>query len=273
MPRIDNFSFTKFVFWTTQRIVVKIYPYCMSIDYSIIIPAFNEEALLEKTLSHLKNAMAYVPLVGEIIVTDNNSTDRTAAIAESMGAKVYFEPINQISRARNAGARQAKGRYLVFVDADTTVPPALLQAAINNLESGLCCGGGATVTAETNIPLAVKAVLNYWNLLSRSFRWAAGCFVYCHRDDFEASGGFSENVYASEEIWLSIALKREGRKSKRKFHIVNEPKVITSGRKLHWYSYSYQTILLLMLFFFPVMTRFKWACGYWYKRPIEPPNR
>lgn len=240
----------------------------MTTDYSIIVPAYNEEAILGDTLDHLKVAMASVSLEGEIIVTDNNSTDRTADIAKNAGATVVFEPVNQISRARNAGAKKANGRYFIFVDADTIVPPALLQNALNNLESDQCCGGGATITAEPSIP-ALVMVLGYWNILSRTFRLAAGCFVYARRDDFKACGGFSEKVYATEEIWFSIALKRTARKHKRKFYIINNPKVITSSRKLVWYSHSYQLILLLMISLFPFMTRFKWVCSYWYKRPDQ----
>lgn len=238
----------------------------MNIDYSIIVPAYNEEGFLENTINHLKEAMNAIPLAGEIVVTDNNSTDNTAEIAKKAGANVIFEPINQISRARNAGATVAKGRYFIFVDADTIVEPQLLQKAINNLESGKCCGGGATVTSH-DIPFVVKGFLGYWNLLSRVFSLAAGCFVYCRRDDFEACGGFSNKVYATEEVWFSMALKRKARKHKRKFRIINKPKVITSGRKLNWYSYSYQFILLLIIFTFPFVTRYKWICAYWYKRP------
>lgn len=238
----------------------------MNIDYSIIIPAYNEEEMLENTIKHLREAMATVSLKGEIVVTDNNSTDRTPEIARNAGANVIFEPINQISRARNAGTKIAKGRYFIFVDADTIVPPELLLNAINNLESGNVCGGGATVTSH-DIPLFVKVALSYWNSISRLFRLAAGCFVYCRRDDFEECGGFSNKVYATEEVWFSIALKRKARKHKRKFIIINQPKVITSGRKLVWYSHSYQSILLLIIFIFPFVTRFKWMCNYWYKRP------
>jgi glycosyltransferase involved in cell wall biosynthesis len=238
----------------------------MSIDYSIIVPAYNEEEMLENTINHLKEAMATVSLKGEIVVTDNNSTDNTAEIAKNAGATVVFEPINQISRARNAGAKQAKGRYFIFVDADTIVLPDLLQNTLNNLESEKCCGGGATVTAN-DVPLFVKGVLGYWNLISRTFRLAAGCFVYARRDDFESCGGFSEKVYATEEVWFSIALKRKARKYQRKFLIINKPKVITSGRKLVWFSHSYQIILLSIIFIFPFVTRFKWICAYWYKRP------
>ena len=245
----------------------------MIIDYSIIIPAYNEEALLGDTLSHLQDAMATVSLTGEIIVADNNSTDRTAEIAKNAGAIVVFEPVNQISRARNAGAKVANGRYLVFVDADTTVPPALLQKALGNLESGLYCGGGANIATDEGVPVLAKGVIGYWNLLSRTLRLAAGCFVYARRDDFEACGGFSEKYYATEEIWFSIALKRIAGKHKRKFRIISEPKVLTSGRKLVWYSYGYQSILLLLVGLFPFITRFKWVCGYWYKRPGQSSNK
>lgn len=237
-----------------------------SVDYSIIIPAYNEEDFLENTILNIKKAMQTVPLAGEIIVTDNNSTDRTADIARQAGATVVFEPINQISRARNTGAKCTTGRYLIFVDADTLLPAELLQKALENLESGRCCGGGATVTSN-DVPFVVKGILGYWNFLSRVFRLAAGCFVYARRDDFDSSGGFSDKVYATEEIWFSIALKRKAKKFNRKFIIINKPKIITSGRKLVWYSYWYQSLLLLVIFIFPFFTRFKSLCGYWYKRP------
>jgi len=239
----------------------------VAIDYSVIIPAFNEEAYLGHTLDALKQAMATVSLHGEVIVTDNNSTDTTAEIAAASGARVVFEPVNQISRARNAGARQAAGRYLVFVDADTTVAPELLQAALDNLESGACCGGGTNVDMDGPVSRGTRLVVNFWNFISRTLRLAAGCFVYCRRDDFEASGGFSEKVYASEEIWLSAALKRIGRRSKRKFIIIRRPKAITSGRKLRWFSTTQHVVLLIILAFFPYLLRFKRVAWYWYRRP------
>jgi len=242
------------------------------IDYSVIVPAFNEEAFLGHTLDALRQAMATVSLHGEVIVTDNNSTDTTAEIAAASGAKVVFEPVNQISRARNAGARQAAGRYLVFVDADTAVAPELLQTALDNLESGSCCGGGANVDMDVPLSRGARLMVKYWNLISRTLRLAAGCFVYCRRDDFEASGGFSEKVYASEEIWLSMALKRIGRRSKRKFIIIRKPMAITSGRKLRWFNTSQHLVLLTILVFFPYLLRFKRVAWYWYRRPETTDN-
>ena len=92
----------------------------MSIDYSVIIPAYNEEVLLPATLASVRESMLAIPeLVGETIVTDNNSSDRTADIATAAGARVVYEEHQQIARARNAGAQIARGRYFIFLDADT----------------------------------------------------------------------------------------------------------------------------------------------------------
>lgn len=239
----------------------------MDVDYSVIVPAYNEAAWLPTTLTAIKGAMAVSSLRGEIIVTDNNSTDTTAEIAKQFGAQVVFEPVNQISRARNAGAHEARGRYLVFVDADTVISPALLGHALDNLESQDCIGGGAVVQFEKEIKRSVHVVVAWWNLLSRTLRLAAGCFFYCTRRGFEQAGGFSEAVYASEEIWLSRALSKLGRKQGKRFCIIHQVAAQSSGRKIGWYSTWRQIGLLLMVAFAPFLVRYKRFCGYWYDRP------
>src|SRR4051812_9742310 len=96
---------------------------------SLIIPAFNEERLIGETLSAVKIASAAFTRRGwdtELIVCDNNSTDRTNQIAQEAGARVVFEPVNQIARARNTGAAAATGEWLLFVDADSQPSPELL---------------------------------------------------------------------------------------------------------------------------------------------------
>ena len=211
--------------------------------------------------------MAQLPLTGEVIVVDNNSTDATAALAAAHGARVVFEAHNQISRARNAGARVAQGNYLVFVDADTHIPPGLLTTVLENLESGKCVGGGATVEFDSPLNAGGRVGLAVWNRLSASLKLAAGCFFYCRRDAFNAVGGFSEAVYASEEIWLSRRLRRWGRKRRQLFCIVSDYPAHSSGRKLEWFSTWQQTGLLLLMILFPFFVRFKRLCGFWYNRP------
>lgn len=235
-------------------------------EISVIVPAYNEEALLPGTLSALRDGLAALPAAAELIVVDNNSSDRTAELARQAGARVVFEPVNQIARARNAGARQARGVYLIFVDADTHVSPALLVRARAALAGGATCGGGALVAFEPGVPRWAGWGLQLWNALSRRLGVAAGAFVFCLREGFEAVGGFSEGVYASEEVWFSRRLRAWGRARGLGFEIL-EPPVRTSGRKLEWYSPWHQFALLLMLLVFPFAVRFRRLSGFWYRRP------
>ena len=239
----------------------------MNIDYSIVIPAYNEVSLLPETIAAVKAAMSKNSLVGEIIVCNNNSTDATETLAEELGAKVVFEPYNQISRARNTGARHAKGKYLIFVDADTTISAELLSEALHRLQSGQCCGGGSVVEIGEGLKPAVRRIINGWTRLSVKYRLAAGCFVFCLREDFEAVGGFSESVYASEEIWFSRAVYRLGKKRNQPFCIITDYPVLSSGRKMTWFSVPKQSAVLVMLLLFPFLLRYRRFCGFWYNRP------
>lgn len=239
------------------------------ISYSVIIPAYNEAAWLPNTLAALYQAMTSVDMPGEVIVVDNNSTDLTPEIARSMGAIVVFEPVNQISRARNAGVRAAKGRYLIFLDADTRVPPELLQKTLEYLSAGICSGGGAEVIYEGEIPRIARFGTEFWNYLSHRFRMAAGCFVFCRKDGFEAVGGFSQSVYASEEVWFSWKLLRWGKPQGLSFQIIDHPPVITSSRKLKWYSLPQIFGMVLVFAFFPFAFCFRPLCRLWYDRPTQ----
>ncbi len=241
----------------------------MTISYSVVIPAYNEQAWLPATLDALQKAMKAIAMAGEVIVADNNSHDGTAAIAREYGAIVVFEPMNQISRARNAGAKAARGRYLIFLDADTILSTALLQSALNNLSGGTCCGGGGKVVYEEELPGIVRGATELWNRLSVGFGMAAGCFVYCLKEAFDAVGGFSQNVYASEEIWFSWKLRAWGKQHHMDFRIISDPPLITSSRKLKWFSLTRMFGMLMVFSFFPFAIRYRPLCRLWYERPAN----
>jgi len=235
--------------------------------YSVIIPAYNEEALLPATLSGLHLAMDSIPHKGEIIVVDNNSTDDTPNIAEKHCAKVVFEPFRQIARARNSGAWEAKSDFLIFLDADTILPPQLLQNAVELLNTGKYCGGGTLINFDSQLPFFAGSLVKIWNWLSQKGKLAAGSFIFCLSSGFNDIGGFDENIYAGEEIFFSRKIKAWGRKNGLLFTIIDNQPVITSGRKFHWYS-SIQIALLLMLFaIFPFALRSRSLCNFWYRRP------
>jgi glycosyltransferase involved in cell wall biosynthesis len=232
--------------------------------YSIIVPAYNEERLLPATLEHLQRAMRKTTFPGELIVVDNNSTDRTGEIARNLGARVIFEPENQISRARNTGARAARGNYLIFVDADTFLDAPLLGRALALLNHGTCCGGGAVIAFDRPVTGLHKGILAFWTVLSRCLRLAAGCFVFCRKDAFDAIGGFSERVYASEEIWLSRRMRQWGRKHGQSFQIIQSPPITTSARKMDNPRRIFLTIATFALF--PLAPRFRRLSWFWYQR-------
>ena len=97
---------------------------------SFIIPAYNEERLLGGTVDAIHQAARALGDPFEVIVADDASSDRTAAIAREHGAHLIAVEFRQIAATRNAGARAANGEMLVFVDADTIVTAAAVHAAI-----------------------------------------------------------------------------------------------------------------------------------------------
>src|SRR6267143_4386231 len=140
---------------------------------SIVVPAFNEERLFADSLRSVRCAMEAFAERGwpaELIVCDNNSDDRTAEIARAAGAKVVFEPVNQISRARNRGAAAATGDWLVFVDADSFPSRELFAEVAQVIEEDKCAGGGAIVAMD-GLRGWMRAFVPMWNLLSRAKRW------------------------------------------------------------------------------------------------------
>lgn len=241
----------------------------MTTDYSIIIPAYNEEELLPRTLRSVQLAMSATEFAGEIIVVDNNSIDKTALIARQSGARVVTEVVNQISRVRNTGGRAANGRYLIFLDADTAITAELLEKALALLVSGCCCGGGTQVYGDSELTPVSEMFMSLWNRMSLRFGWAAGCFVFCLREGFDAVGGFSEKVYASEEIWFSRKLGAWGRARDMEFEIITDPGIVTSMRKLEWFTTTDMLRQVFLLILFPPAVFFRRLCRPWYERPSK----
>lgn len=205
---------------------------------SVVVPAFNEERGLAASLRSVRDAMDAFDAAGwssELIVCDNNSTDRTAAIAREHEAEVVFEPVNQISRARNTGAARADGDWLVFVDADSHPTRELFADMARVIADGRCLAGGSTVRLDASDVLSLL-VVGGWNAISRVTRWAAGSFVFCEASAFREVGGFSLALYAAEEIDLSRRLKRLARRRGRTIVILHDHPLQTSARKKDLYT-------------------------------------
>lgn len=193
---------------------------------SIIIPAHNEAEELPYTLRSVWIAIQQIEPTCEVVVVDDASTDATAAIAQQTGAKVVSVNLRHIAAVRNAGARAASGRWLVFLDGDTRLPAETLRAAIRALGSG-AVGGGCRVVFEGQVSGVAAVLLRLWNTVARVHRWAAGSFLFVQREAFERIGGFDERFFAAEEIFTSEKLKKLGPFTLLDAHIT------TSARKMH----------------------------------------
>lgn len=192
---------------------------------SFVIPAHDEESLIGSAIDAIRAGARALGAEFEVVVAADACTDRTEEFARQHGARVVPVDLRQISRVRNAGAAAARGDVFVFVDADTVVSPGTLRGMMAALEAG-AIGGGAWVRMDGRPGVTSRLILMLWNAGASWLGVAAGCFVFARRADFEAVGGFSEELFASEEIEISAALRQRGR-----FVVVREA-VTTSGRKL-----------------------------------------
>ena len=236
---------------------------------SFIVPAHNEEELLGRTLTTLRDAAERLAQPFEMIVVDDASTDSTRAVADEHGATVVNVSLRQIGMVRNAGARAAKGNILVFIDADTLVPPETIRAALSALDQG-AIGGGATITFDESPGWWARTLTGMWNAISRRMRWAAGCFIFVRREAFDSVGGFDAEYFIGEEVILSAALKRVGR------FVILPQYVSTSSRKVQLHG-KIETlgIILRLLFSGKKAWRRREGLDLWYRRRTrsDHPNK
>ncbi len=238
------------------------------VKISIVVPAFNEEQRLPETLRAIEAARPAFHArqwTTELIVCDNHSTDATAAVARAGGAQVVFEPINQIARARNTGAAAATGDWLLFIDADSLPSPELFADVADAIARGDCLAGGSTVSMGGEATWLVRGVCRLWNWLSIWRRWLAGSFIFCEAETFRALGGFNQELFASEEIDLSLRLHRQAAAQGKQVVILATHPLLTSDRRARLYTLREQ-----LAFVVRVISRLgrplrsREACRQWY---------
>lgn len=236
---------------------------------SVIIPAWNEEKRVGEAVDSLKRAaQAYERERGcttEVIVVDNNSKDRTADVARQHGARVVFEPVNNIGKARNAGAKAALGKYIAFCDADNQVTENLLVLIHDHLENPQIAGGGTWIE-PANHNFKIDFFYFVWGVYVRCSGVGVG-MMHARKDDFWSFGGFDETIYAAEDVQLAYDLAKLGKPRSQKFELIKKGWIITSTRKID------QTPLFAMLakligfgFGLQKKIRSKAYCEHWYEK-------
>jgi glycosyltransferase involved in cell wall biosynthesis len=220
---------------------------------SIVVPAFNEEKLLGETLAQIKSASSTFAQIGwdsELIVCDNNSNDRTAEIARMAGATVVFEPVNQISRARNSGAAAATGDWLFFVDADSHPSAELFADVAKEIQSGNCIAGGATIRWDQKQFLTELMM----PILNVGFRWRQflhGPFMFIESATFRKLGGFSIETFSGEDWELGQRMQKLAKETGKRFVVLHRHPILTSARRLMEHSPLVSFKMLYYILFVP----------------------
>jgi Glycosyltransferases, probably involved in cell wall biogenesis len=181
-------------------------------DFSIIIPAKNEQGYLPACLESLSR-LAYPQEAYEVLMVDNGSTDNTVAIAQQYGARVFVCPELTIAGLRNFGARHAQGRCLVFLDADCTVASDWLIAASLWLDQAdVCCFGN-----PPDIPEQSTWVQQAWYCmrhkrhLVEEVDWFGSAHMFIQKEIFDRIDGFDETLITCEDYDVSFRLRQYGR--------------------------------------------------------------
>ncbi|MFH0739802.1 MAG: glycosyltransferase family A protein [bacterium] len=197
---------------------------------SVVVPAYNEEDYLPACLTSLKKQDFKGDF--EIIVVDNNSTDKTSQIAKQAGVKVVFEPKRGTGSARQAGAVASLGEIIAYTDADTIVPENWLSTIATEFEEdkNLAAFGGLYNLSSGPFLIRMgflssirafncldKFLSNGWNLAGTNFAVRKTCFL--------KTGGFNISLQINEEHDISQRIKEFGTVKLDSYFLVK-----TSGR-------------------------------------------
>lgn len=216
----------------------------MKCDFSVIIPAHNEEKYIGKCINAIKRAKKYVfPDIVEIIVVANRCTDKTVKIAEHCGTRVIINHDKCISAVRNAGVKKAIGEIIVTIDADSLMTKYSLLEIRELLRCGKYIGGGVNPRFDRmSVGIAFSSMYVALNLIPTMIKcrgYLSGAMFWFNKKDFETIGGFDESFVSLEDLDFAYRLKKLGEGRGMKYGTLKHSYVLTSARKFDefgdWY--------------------------------------
>lgn len=197
---------------------------------SIIIPAYNEDKYIRKTLRSAKR-QSYPHK--EIIVVNNASTDLTSEKIKPYTYREIYLNEKGISLAKNAGARKANGDILVFLDADSIMRKDLLDKVFEAYQEGYLAG---IAKAAFDKQTFMSTLYTHAQYITRTLLLKIpAAFLYIKKDVFFNLGGFDESLKLAEDVVLARkVISTHGRDS---IKIIKDSGIITSARRFEQSGY------------------------------------
>ena len=216
---------------------------------SFIIPCYNEESNIEKCIICIIEEIHRTKVVAEIIVVDNNCTDRTAEIAASLGAKVIRETRKGVVWARQKGYELAKYELIANIDADSFIPPGWLTTALNNIDSpDIVAITGPLNYFDSSRFIQKTTKLYYLGVyISNKFIGATiqGGNCVIKKKYLDLCGGYDTSIeFYGEDTMTAQRLSQHG-----KIKLVLNLVIDSSARRLHKQGVIYTTWLYIINYF------------------------
>ncbi len=201
---------------------------------SIVIPAYNEEDTIAGCLEAIAGQRTREEF--EVIVVDNGSQDRTAAIAGAFKTKMKLRVLEERTKGRGAararGFGAAHGTIILSSDADARVPPDWIDVMVGALKRSGCVAVTGPCHIDDCSSLSNRLFNAFQPVSMRIYRsvtghyWLTGSNFAITRDAYAASGGFNPEINAQEDIDLSFRVRRVG-----EIRFVPGASVWVSGRR------------------------------------------
>lgn len=186
---------------------------------SVVIPAYNEEKYIAACLDSLVKQKTEKKF--EVILADNNSSDKTVATCNKyknkLDLKIIIEKKKGRAPARRAGFAAASGEIILSTDSDSTVPPNWIDHLTNTLTKSMAVAVSGTGQMLDQSDFKNKFInfiqpisMHVYKLL-HGYYWLTGFNFAIYKNVYEKAGGFNNKLNAFEDVELAMRVRKIGK--------------------------------------------------------------
>ncbi len=234
---------------------------------SIIIPAHNEENFIGATLDSIKNSIRFLhqqkKIPWEVIVVNNESTDRTEEVSVAKGARVLNFSKRNISAVRNYGIREASYDLIITIDADCILDQSAIAeiASYFSDEKSIGASLNLKLKSESFYKRTIASILQFIVFNISGIKGAVFAFK---KQEALSFGGFPEDKFIAEDSAFAFLFKKRAKEQGKRYGFIKSAGFSTIDRKdmSLFQVFGLSIVLLKALFGFKLNEK---NLSFWYK--------